>query len=170
MEDAGSYYTNMGASGDWKLEVGKNAQIIALTTQISELKMAFNQTKIDKSTKPHGDDAPKQLCNQNDSFQMWRLTKVNNNKEFNMVKRKGNHTTGVINTSILIVNSRECMFFISQPSMMRGKRRKMNSTLGRKEKANLQNRILLLLILPHLLMLQMLLHPNYLWPNLFQKH
>ncbi len=88
MEDAGSYYTNMVASSDWKLEVGKNAQIIALTTQISELKTAFNQTKIDKSTKPHGDDTPKQLCNPNDSFQMWHLTKVNNDKEFNMVEKE----------------------------------------------------------------------------------
>ena len=75
MEDAGSYYTNMVASGDWKLEVGKNAQIIALTTQISELKTAFNQIKVDKSTKPHGDDTPKQLHNPKDSFQMWCLNK-----------------------------------------------------------------------------------------------
>ncbi len=89
MEDAGSYYTNMVASGDWKLEAGKNVQIIALATQISELKTAFNQIKIDKSAKPHGDDTPKQLRNLNDSFQMWCLTKVNNDKEFNMVKKEG---------------------------------------------------------------------------------
>jgi hypothetical protein len=162
MEDTGSYYTNMVASGDWKLEVGKNAQIIALMTQISELKTALNQIKIDKSTKPHGEDTPKQLRNQNDSFQMWRLTNSTTTKSSTWSKRKGTRTTGVISTSILIVNSRECMFFISQRSMLHGKRRKMNSTLGRKEKANLRNRTLLLLLLPHLLLLQMLLHPNYL--------
>ena len=89
MEDAGSYYTNMVASGDWKLEVGKNAQIIALTTQISELKTAFNQIKIDKPTKPSSDDTSKQLRNSNDSFQRWRLTKVNNDKEFNMIEKEG---------------------------------------------------------------------------------
>jgi hypothetical protein len=89
MEDAGSYYTNMVASGDWKLEVGKNAQIIALTTQITEFKTAFNQIKIDKSTKLHGEDTPKQLCKQIFSFQIWRLTKLNNKKEFNTVKKEG---------------------------------------------------------------------------------
>ncbi len=109
----------MVASNDWKLEVGKNAQIIALTTQISELKTAFNQIKIDKSTKPHSENTPKQLCNQNDSFQMWRLTKVNNDNKFNMVEKEGKTYYWCVSTSILIVNSRECMFFISQWSMMR---------------------------------------------------
>jgi len=32
MDDASTYYTNMVASGDWKSEVNKHAQIIALTT------------------------------------------------------------------------------------------------------------------------------------------
>jgi hypothetical protein len=34
MADASSYYTNLVASGDWKLETNKHAQIIALTMQI----------------------------------------------------------------------------------------------------------------------------------------
>ena len=170
MEDAGSYYTNMVASGDWKLEVGKNAQIIALTTQISELKTAFNQIKIDKPTKPNGDDTSKQLAIRMILFRCGVSQKSTMTKNSTWSKRKGKHTTGVINTSIMRVNSGECMFFISQRSMVRGKRRKMNSMLGRKEKANLRNRILLLLLLLHLLLLQMLLRPNYLWPNLFRKH
>ncbi len=65
MADTSSYYTNLVASGDWKLEINKHAQIIALTTQISELKMAMSQVKT--STKPSG-DTNKILCNQNDAF------------------------------------------------------------------------------------------------------
>jgi hypothetical protein len=86
MADASSYYTNLVASGNWKLEINKHAQIIALTTQICELKMAMSQVKT--STKPSG-DTNKILCNQNDAFQMWRLTKVENGNEFNMIKKDG---------------------------------------------------------------------------------
>jgi hypothetical protein len=60
MADTSSYYTNLVASGDWKLEINKHAQIIALTTQISELRMAMSQVKT--STKPSG-DTNKILCN-----------------------------------------------------------------------------------------------------------
>jgi hypothetical protein len=38
MDDAGTYYTNLMGLGSWKLETGKHLQIIALTTQILELK------------------------------------------------------------------------------------------------------------------------------------
>jgi hypothetical protein len=38
MDDAGTYYTNLIGSGSWKMESTKHAQIIALTTQLSELK------------------------------------------------------------------------------------------------------------------------------------
>jgi hypothetical protein len=36
------YYINLVASGDWKSKVIKHAQIIVLTTQITELKKKFN--------------------------------------------------------------------------------------------------------------------------------
>jgi hypothetical protein len=68
------------------LEINKHAQIIALTTQISELKMAMNQVKT--STKPSG-DTNKTLCNQNDAFQMWCLTKIENGNEFKMIEKDG---------------------------------------------------------------------------------
>jgi hypothetical protein len=45
MDDVSTYYTNMVASGDWKTEINKHTQIIALTTQISELNKKFNQAK-----------------------------------------------------------------------------------------------------------------------------
>ena len=44
MDDASTYYANMVASGSWKSKVNKHAQIIALTTQITELKKEFNET------------------------------------------------------------------------------------------------------------------------------
>jgi YHS domain-containing protein len=50
MDDASTYYTNMVASGDWKSEVNKHAQIIALTTQLTELKEEFNMVVRDGKT------------------------------------------------------------------------------------------------------------------------
>ena len=46
MDDAGTYYTNLIGLGSWKMESTKHAQIIALTTQLSELK-----TEIQSLTK-----------------------------------------------------------------------------------------------------------------------
>jgi hypothetical protein len=37
MDEAGTHFINLVASDSWKAEVSKHAQIIALTTQISEL-------------------------------------------------------------------------------------------------------------------------------------
>ena len=45
MADASSYYTNLVASGDWELEINKHVQIIALTTEILELKSEISQVK-----------------------------------------------------------------------------------------------------------------------------
>jgi hypothetical protein len=53
LADTTSYYTNLVASGDWKLEINKSVQIIALTTQILELKAEITQVKT--SAKPSGD-------------------------------------------------------------------------------------------------------------------
>jgi hypothetical protein len=86
MADASSYYTNLVASGDWKLEINKHVQIIALATQILELKSEISQVKT--STKPSSDTG-KVLCNKNDNFQRWCLTKIDNGNEFNMVDKDG---------------------------------------------------------------------------------
>ncbi len=53
MADASSYYTNLVASDNWKLESNKHAQIIALTMHILELKHAMSQVRT--SPKPSGD-------------------------------------------------------------------------------------------------------------------
>jgi hypothetical protein len=89
MADASSYYTNLVASGDWKLEANKHVQIIALTMQISELKHAMSQIKT--STKPSGDavNPSNETYSKNDIVQKWHLTKVKNGNKFNMVEKDG---------------------------------------------------------------------------------
>jgi hypothetical protein len=86
MADASFYYTNLVASGDWKLEINKQAQIIALTTQILEFKSEISQVKT--STKPSSDTG-KVLCNKNDNFQRWCLTKIDIGNKLNMVDKDG---------------------------------------------------------------------------------
>jgi hypothetical protein len=50
MDDLSTYNTNLVlASGDWKFKVIKHDQIIVLTTQITELKTEFNETKAAKN-------------------------------------------------------------------------------------------------------------------------
>ena len=51
MDDAGTYYTNLVGSGSWKLESTKHAQIIALTTQLSELKTELQLVSKNNKTK-----------------------------------------------------------------------------------------------------------------------
>ena len=91
MDDAGTYYTNLVGSGAWKLESGKHAQIIALTTQLSELKMELQsiaKNASDKS-KSTGQEKSSSSAKNYGNFEKWRLTKVNNGAEFNMVEKDG---------------------------------------------------------------------------------
>ncbi len=88
MDDACTYYTNLVGSGSWKLESTKHAQIIALTTQLSQLKTELQSLSKNNKIKdlnyktPSGDK-------KYGSFEAWCLTKVNNNVEFNMVEKDG---------------------------------------------------------------------------------
>ena len=82
MDDASRYYTNMVASGSWKSEVNKHAQIIALTTQITELKKEFNKTKAAKNAIT---PTPTLSGPGSNKFKMWRIEKVDNKEVFNMV-------------------------------------------------------------------------------------
>jgi hypothetical protein len=92
MDAAGTYFTNLVAFGSWKAEVSKHAQIIALTTQISELKNKFSKVKIaakpNEKTLTSGTDDTSQ-AKQWGNFELWRLTKVINGAEFNTVKKDG---------------------------------------------------------------------------------
>jgi hypothetical protein len=86
MDDASTYYTNMVASRDWKTEVNKHTQIIALTTQISELKKGFNQAKTSNNafTPSSASSGPG-----SNKFEQRRLEKVYNKEEFNMIVKYG---------------------------------------------------------------------------------
>ena len=89
INDAGTYYTNLVGSGAWKLESGKHAQIIALTTQLSELKSELQSLSKIASDKSKGSSVDKSSSSTRTygNFESWRLTKVNNNAEFNMVEK-----------------------------------------------------------------------------------
>jgi hypothetical protein len=69
MADASSYYTNLVASGDWKLEANKHAQIIALTTQILELKHAMSQVKTSTKSSNDAVSPSNEAYSKNDAFQ-----------------------------------------------------------------------------------------------------
>ncbi len=86
MDDASTYYTNLVAPGNWKTEVIKHAQIIALTTQILELKKEVSQVKASAiSITP----APAPTVSGSSKFEQWCLVKVNNNEELNMIEKDG---------------------------------------------------------------------------------
>jgi hypothetical protein len=89
MDDAGTYYTNLVGSGSWKLESTKQAQIIAFTTQLSELKTEIHSLSKNASDKSKGSALEKSSSTAKNygNFEAWRLTKVNNNAEFNMVEK-----------------------------------------------------------------------------------
>ncbi len=74
------------ASRDWKTEVNKHTQIIALTNQISELKKEFYQAKASNNTFTIAYASSGAGSNK---FEQWRLEKVDNKEEFNMIVKDG---------------------------------------------------------------------------------
>jgi hypothetical protein len=86
MDDASTYYTNLVASGNWKSEVSKHAQIIALMTQISELKQAVSQVMASTNTFT---PTPALSSPGPSKFEEWCLVKVDNMEEFNMIVKDG---------------------------------------------------------------------------------
>ena len=89
MDDAAAYYVNLKNTGSWKTEMSRNSQLIALTTQLTELKTEMGKLssnkaapKVDES-KPAGGKIPSYV------FELWRLEKVDNKVEHNMVERDG---------------------------------------------------------------------------------
>jgi hypothetical protein len=86
MDDASTYYTNMVASGNWMTEVNKHTQIIALTTQISELRKEFHQAKALNNTFTPASASSGASSNK---FEQWRLEKADNKEECNMIVKGG---------------------------------------------------------------------------------
>ena len=81
----------MVASGSWKSKVNKHSQIIALTTQITELKKEFKETKAVKNANTPAaiTPAPTSSGSGSNKSKMWRLDKVDNKEEFNTVLKDG---------------------------------------------------------------------------------
>ncbi len=84
VNNAGTYYTIIVVWGSWELETSKHLQIIALTTQILELKM-----EIQSLTSTHASNKSSKGPKNYGNIEAWCLVKINNNAEFNMVE-KGN--------------------------------------------------------------------------------
>jgi hypothetical protein len=86
MDDASTYYTNLVASGNWKSEVSKYAQIIAFTTQIFKLKQAVSQVKASTNTF---NQVPASSGPGSSKFEEWCLVMVDNKEEFNVIVKDG---------------------------------------------------------------------------------
>ena len=88
MDDAAAYYVNLKNTGVWKMEMSCNSQIIALTTQLTELKTEIGKLSAPRGTpkldegKPTGGPAKY-------VFKLWRLEKVDNKVEHNMIECDG---------------------------------------------------------------------------------
>ncbi len=88
MDDASTYYTNLVASNNWKTGINKHAQIIALTTQVSDLKKEFSQVR-SLANKFTPTPAPCTSGPGTNKFKQWRLEKIDNKEEFNMIVKDG---------------------------------------------------------------------------------
>ena len=88
INDASAYYINLKNTGAWKVELSKNLQLIALTTQISELESKISKLSTNSGSSKQNKEAPAR-GNNNYVFEQWHLNKVDNKAEHNMVKRDG---------------------------------------------------------------------------------
>jgi hypothetical protein len=91
-------YLNLKFSGTWKMEINKHQQIIALTTQLSDMKSEiFKLTNASKGGGNSGGTSGGTLLvktsdesqQKKGSFPLWRLEKIPSSAEHNMVKREG---------------------------------------------------------------------------------
>jgi len=80
MDDAGAYFINLKNTGAWKIEMSRNSQIIALTTQLTELKTEFAASKASKDT-PKLDDGKPTGDKVKYTFNLWHLKKIDNKAE-----------------------------------------------------------------------------------------
>jgi hypothetical protein len=118
MDDASTYYTNLVASGDWKTEVNKHAQIIALTTQILDLKKEVSQVKASATSIT---PAPAPTVPGSSKFEQWHLVKVNNNEKFIMIEKDGKAFHWCNKHKYPMTGTPGCMLLINQLSMMTGR-------------------------------------------------
>ncbi len=92
MHKAYLYYFNLKFSSTWKMEINKHQQIIALTTQLSDMKSEI--LKITNASKGGGNSGGTSrdtllVKTSDESQQKWRLEKIPSFAEHNMVEHKG---------------------------------------------------------------------------------
>ncbi len=147
MEEAATYYLNLKLTGAWKTEISKHLQIIALTTQIAEMESKISNLAIAKTGAANRDTGksdggpgagqPGGAGGGRYVFQLWRLEKVNNNANHNMVERDGK-TWYWCDKHTYNNKGKECMSSTSPVSMMLGKPRKIVSARGLPKKFHLR--------------------------------
>lgn len=73
MDDASAYYINFNNTGAWKKELSHNSQLIALITQLTELKTELGKLSLTKAppkldeSKPNGGNGTKYV------IKLWHL-------------------------------------------------------------------------------------------------
>ncbi len=88
IDDASAYYVNLENTGAWKVELSKNLQLIALTTQISELESKISKLSINSGSSKQNEETPARDSNKF-IFELWHLNKVNNKAERNIIEHDG---------------------------------------------------------------------------------
>jgi hypothetical protein len=95
IDDASAYFVNLKNTGNWKTEISRNTQIIALTTQISALETKVSKLSHVKAPTGHsatpggGTGTAGNARTGNYTFKLWRLKKVDSKAEHSMIKRDG---------------------------------------------------------------------------------
>jgi hypothetical protein len=79
IDKASAYYTNLKNTGTWKIKLTKNSQIIALTTQLSELKTEIAKISTNNGSNIKKDEAAPASGNKSYILECWHLEKVDNN-------------------------------------------------------------------------------------------
>ncbi len=94
MNDAAAYFVNLKNTGNWRTEIARNTQIIALTMRISELESKVSKLSSDRalngqSATPSGSTGASTFNSDKYIFELWHLKKVNNKAEHNMIEQDG---------------------------------------------------------------------------------
>ena len=166
MDDAAAYYVNLKNTGSWKTEMSRNSQLIALTTQLTELKTEMGKLssnkaapKVDES-KPAGGKIPSYV------FVLRKLITKSNTTWSNAMERP---VIGAISTSITTKASSqlECTSLTNQTATTLG----LNDARNQSLEPQLLLRLQLQPNLLHLLQFLMIrLLRSFLFQNLFRLH
>ncbi len=89
MDDAAAYFVNLKNTSNWKTEITRNTQIIAMTMQISELeskvfKLSTDSTSNGQSLTTRGGIGASAFNSDKYIFELWCLEKVDNKAECNV--------------------------------------------------------------------------------------